>query len=138
MSDKINHPEHYTQGGVECIDAIDSVICGFENPVEAFYTAQVLRYIWRWPHKNGLEDLQKAQWYLDRLIEKIESGANLGPVSGSEEVCDCKYYDDSLGYGLCMGQKGAPAVDCMGTKERCSNDNGYRPKEKQEVAFSEW
>lgn len=68
-NDPVNRPSHYTAGGVECIDAIDSAVSGLTG-FEAVYTAQVLKYIWRWKRKNGVEDLQKARWYLDRLIEK--------------------------------------------------------------------
>jgi hypothetical protein len=71
MNDMVEHPAHYTSGGVECIDAIDSAVNGL-NGAEAVYTAQVLKYIWRWKKKNGVEDLRKAQWYLNRLINKLE------------------------------------------------------------------
>jgi len=40
--------------------------------VEAFCTANALKYLWRWKAKNGVEDLKKARWYIDRLIGKIE------------------------------------------------------------------
>lgn len=65
--DSVNRPSHYTSGKVECIDAIDSAIASLSGS-EAFYTAQVLKYIWRWKLKNGVEDLNKAKWYLERLI----------------------------------------------------------------------
>ena len=65
----VSHPLHYTYGGIECIDAIDAVTKGLEG-ADAFCTGQVIKYMWRWKHKNGLEDLQKAQWYLNRLINK--------------------------------------------------------------------
>lgn len=69
--DKVNHPSHYTSGGVECIDAIEAVV-GQMNGTDGFYTAQVLKYLWRWPLKGGVEDLRKAKWYLERLIAKKE------------------------------------------------------------------
>lgn len=67
--DYINQPAHYRAGKIECIDAIEAAVTGLEG-VEAVYTAQVLKYIWRWKHKNGIEDLQKAEWYLKRLIDQ--------------------------------------------------------------------
>ena len=67
--DVINRPPHYTQGKIECIDAIDAATEGL-NGTAAFYVAQVMKYIWRHQHKNGVEDLKKARWYLDRLISK--------------------------------------------------------------------
>ncbi len=73
-NDAVNHPAHYTSGGVECIDAIDSAVSGLDG-ADAVYTAQVIKYIWRWKKKNGVEDLKKARWYLDRLITK-QDGVN--------------------------------------------------------------
>lgn len=62
-------PSHYMQGSIECIDAIEAAVSGLDGP-EAFLTGQIIKYIWRWKWKNGEEDLQKARWYLDRLIDK--------------------------------------------------------------------
>ena len=71
--DMVNRPSHYTMGGIECIDAIEAAIGHHEDPVEAFLTGQVMKYIWRWPHKaKPLEDLKKTKWYLDRLIAHRE------------------------------------------------------------------
>lgn len=72
-TDAVEHPSHYTSGAVECIDAIESAVTGLSG-AEAVLTAQVIKYLWRWKKKNGLEDLRKARWYLDRLISKIEKG----------------------------------------------------------------
>lgn len=69
--DPVNHPRHYTQGGVECIDGIESALAGLQG-AEAYNTGQVIKYIWRWKHKGGVEDLAKAQWYLDRLMKQME------------------------------------------------------------------
>lgn len=71
-SDQVNHPSHYTQGKIECIDAI-SVITENLKGIQAVCTANVVKYIWRWKFKNGLEDLKKARWYLDKLISEVES-----------------------------------------------------------------
>jgi hypothetical protein len=70
--DPVNHPTHYTHGGIECIDAIEAALSSQTDPVAAFLTGQSLKYLWRWPIKNGLEDLRKARWYLDRLIKRME------------------------------------------------------------------
>lgn len=72
QQDVVNHPQHYTQGKVECIDAIESAVAGLKG-IEAVCTGHVIRYIWRWPHKNGLQDLKKCRYYLDKLINKVES-----------------------------------------------------------------
>lgn len=74
-SDEVEHPAHYTRGGVECIDAIEAAVTGLEG-VEAVLTGQVLKYLWRWRHKgHPLEDLRKARWYLDRLLARAGGGA---------------------------------------------------------------
>ncbi len=71
MSDKINHPAHYTQGDIECIDAIKAATVN-KKGVEAVCTANIIKYVWRYESKNGLEDLNKAKWYLERLIAEVE------------------------------------------------------------------
>jgi hypothetical protein len=69
IHDAVNHPSHYRQGAVECIDAIKSAVG--DDGFEAYCQGQVIKYIWRFRHKNGLEDLQKAQWYLTELIKQF-------------------------------------------------------------------
>ena len=75
-NDPVNHPSHYTTGGIECIDAIEAALTCQTNPIRAWYTGQIFKYLWRWPMKNGLEDLKKAQFYLNKLIEKVEGKDN--------------------------------------------------------------
>lgn len=70
--DNVNHPSHYTQGNIECIDAIAESTKGLQG-IEAVCTANAIKYLWRWKHKNGIEDLKKAQWYLNHLIEEVET-----------------------------------------------------------------
>lgn len=69
--DKVNKPEHYNYSKYECIDVVKDVTSGL-NGVSAFYVGNVIKYIWRFQHKNGLEDLKKAKWYLDHLINEFE------------------------------------------------------------------
>lgn len=70
--DVVDHPSHYCHGGIECIDAIKSACTGLKDS-QAFFVGNVIKYMWRWHIKNGLEDLKKARWYLNKLIEE-ESG----------------------------------------------------------------
>ena len=70
-NDNVNHPSHYTQGKFECIEVIEEITKPLEK-FEAYLTGTILKYLWRWKHKNGLEDLKKARWYLDKLIEKVD------------------------------------------------------------------
>jgi CRISPR/Cas system-associated protein Cas5 (RAMP superfamily) len=66
--DNIN-PSHYTYGGIECIDAI-AAATSYLGGEDAFCTGNAIKYLWRWKQKNGVEDLRKAQWYINRLIQK--------------------------------------------------------------------
>lgn len=71
--DMVNHPSHYTQGGIECIDAIKAATVG-KTGIEAVCVANVVKYLWRYEEKNGLEDVKKARWYLERLISELSEG----------------------------------------------------------------
>lgn len=62
----VNHPFHYNQGGIECIDAIKAATANLTGE-EAFCTGNALKYLWRWKEKNGIEDLDKAIWYINRI-----------------------------------------------------------------------
>lgn len=68
--DNVNHPEHYTSGKIEVIKIIEDQLTSEEY--RGYIKGQVIKYITRERHKNGLEDLKKARWYLDRLIKKME------------------------------------------------------------------
>ena len=72
MNDVVNHPSHYTAGKVECIDALESATTGLQG-IEAVCTANAIKYLWRWKRKNGVQDLEKAKWYIDRLIKAEET-----------------------------------------------------------------
>lgn len=68
--DMVNHPNHYTQGGIECIKAIEASMPpdGFQD----YCKGNVIKYTWRFRQKNGLEDLKKARVYLNWMIESVE------------------------------------------------------------------
>lgn len=70
--DVVNHPSHYTKGRIECIDAIDSATVG-KTGIEAVAVANVIKYLWRYEEKGGIESVRKAQWYLNRLIEELSA-----------------------------------------------------------------
>ena len=70
-SDMVNHPSHYTQGGIECIDALKAATVS-KTGIEAVCTANAIKYLWRYEEKNGIEDVKKARWYIDRLIKELE------------------------------------------------------------------
>lgn len=68
--DQVNHPSHYNQGGIECIEAMESAF-GTEA-VAAFCKCNAFKYLWRSDYKNGIEDVEKALWYLNKLLEILK------------------------------------------------------------------
>ena len=58
IKDNVNHPNHYTQGSVECIEALKAATSNLKG-IEAICTANAIKYLWR--------------WYIDRLIGEIEN-----------------------------------------------------------------
>ena len=67
--DMVNHPPHYNQKNVECIDAIESAT---DSGFEYYLQGNIIKYLWRYRYKNGVEDLKKAKWYLSELIDNVE------------------------------------------------------------------
>lgn len=79
--DNVNHPNHYAKGGVECIDAIaDSMST---EAFSGFCKGNIMKYIWRYESKGGVEDLKKARVYLDWLIEN-EQGVEDGLLAATK------------------------------------------------------
>lgn len=68
--DMVNAPPHYTQGGIECIDAMQSAFGDTE--LEAYCKIAAFKYIWRCEKKNGNEDIRKAIWYLKKYLSLKE------------------------------------------------------------------
>ena len=70
----VDHPNHYqTKNGIEVIDVMAAFTEDLTG-IEAVDTAQIIKYIGRWKKKNGLQDLNKARWYLNHLINHVEKG----------------------------------------------------------------
>ena len=65
--DPVNNPQHYTNGGVECIDAM--IAAYGKEVVMHFCQCNAFKYQWRFDKKNGTEDLKKAEWYNNKYIE---------------------------------------------------------------------
>lgn len=68
--DKVNHPRHYKTGGIETIDFIQAKMS--KEQFEGYCLGQIWKYTTRYRHKNGKEDLQKAEWYMKKLLEVVE------------------------------------------------------------------
>lgn len=101
MTDNVNHPAHYTAGGIECIDALAAATEGLHG-IEAVCTANAIKYLWRWKRKNGTEDLQKAIWYIERLINVLAK-----PVEVHVGCGGCRHEH--------LGEGDEPCASCKGT-----------------------
>ena len=79
--DKVNNPPHYTTGRIECIDAMEAMMVGSTvAPIVGNWWGNVFKYVWRWDKKGiPLEQLYKARYYLDKMIEWVE-------IEGRDEV----------------------------------------------------
>lgn len=97
--DNVNHPKHYTNGDVECIDAIASAVVG-KKPLEAVCVANVIKYLWRYEAKNGIEDVRKAKWYLERLETTLRRETEYWKSMRDKE-CHSTPCDDSCAIGGC-------------------------------------
>lgn len=80
-TEQVNHPSRYNQGKIECIDALEAATAGLQG-IEAFDAANAIKYIWRFQFKNGVEDLDKAIWYINHLKyhyqQRLEGATNNG------------------------------------------------------------
>lgn len=70
VNDSVEHPSHYTQGGIECIDSIKG--SQTKEMHVGYLDGNIKKYVWRWKHKNGVEDLKKARKHLDWLIDLVQ------------------------------------------------------------------
>lgn len=72
--DMVNSPPHYNQTGIECIQAISAAT---DKGFKYYLQGNIMKYLWRFDYKDKpLEDLQKARWYLDKLIEEVMADAS--------------------------------------------------------------
>ena len=70
--DMVEHPPHYTAGGIECIDATKAALTPEE--FAGYCKGNLMKYLWRERHKGGLESLKKGRWYLQKLIDNYPGG----------------------------------------------------------------
>lgn len=110
LRDPVNHPEHYTShpSGVECIEVTEHM---------NFCVGNAMKYLWRHSLKGGIEDLRKAQWYINREIRRLEEDAITRPLplvpedEPGEEV------------GVCASIQGNPLEGCGGTPAQTSEED---------------
>lgn len=73
-SDAVHSPNHYKRGGLECKDVMRAMLHGMLVPaVVAYWWATTLKYLWRWPAKNGVQDLEKCRECLDQMITEAKA-----------------------------------------------------------------
>ena len=122
MIDNVNHPSHYCQGGIECIDALKAATVG-KTGIEAVCVANVIKYCWRYEEKNGLEDVKKAQFYINRLIQELEkkkeNNALHSPSTITGDCNDCAYSS--------LSERSEPCCNCKNTAVPDSEEYNKRP-----------
>ena len=92
MTDYLVNPKHYkSDKGLECIDCIEGVVQDLVG-VEATDTGNIMKYLWRWKNKDGVNDLKKAKWYLDHLIAHVEN--DVEALKTMEEILIDKQLDE--------------------------------------------
>ena len=69
IQDMVNSPPHYNKSGIECIEAIKAMT---REGFQFYLQGNIMKYLWRYRYKNGVEDLKKAKWYLSELIDNVE------------------------------------------------------------------
>jgi len=70
MKDNIN-PSHYQRDGMECIEAIEAAVQNLSG-AEAYATGSAIKYLWRWKEKGGIDDLNKAKWFIQKMVDHLE------------------------------------------------------------------
>lgn len=73
INDLVNHPSHYSQGGIECLEAMEAAYG--KDATATFCLTNAFKYIWRTEHKNGIQDIDKAIWYLNKYKELKEDAS---------------------------------------------------------------
>ena len=122
MIDNVNHPSHYTQGGIECIDALKAATVG-KTGIEAVCVANVIKYLFRYENKNGLEDVRKAQWYINRLIQELEEKKENCSFIDPDDVVDD--YNECANYN--MDEDSEPCCRCKNTAVPGTPEYDKRP-----------
>lgn len=88
----VSHPKHYIRGGMETIDVIEAFTGDLEG-IEAYDTGAIIKYICRWKEKNGVQDLEKAMWYLQHLIDHVRGPMTIKRFANTpEEASAAKAY----------------------------------------------
>jgi hypothetical protein len=84
----VDRPQHYAFGGIEAIEGIEASMS--PEAFRGFCKGNVLKYVWRYESKNGLEDLEKAKWYLNQLIFALETDQEREALDVIQQTIECK------------------------------------------------
>lgn len=137
MADIVNHPPHYTAGGIECIDALEAATIELHG-IEAVCTANAIKYLWRWKMKNGTEDLKKAIWYINRIIERAgaapKSRKELFNMTENKHGFTPKTEFTMGGIAWTIIQTGESWVKCIASK--CVEERVFDEENKNDFAAS--
>ena len=137
MAERVNHPPHYNAGGIECIDALEAATSGLQG-IEAFCTANAIKYLWRWKLKNGEEDLQKAVWYINSLIQRAgadsAAGKELFNMKENKHGFEPKQEFTMGGIAWTVIQTGADWVKCIASD--CVEERAFDEGNKNDFAAS--
>lgn len=113
MNDPVRKPNHYNKGNVEALEAIEAATTDLQG-IEAVITGNVIKHMWRWKSKDGVQELEKAKYYIERLLDILHKP----PDSGQIELCICERIDwkrvkvierDNTVYELCSVCNGSVA-----------------------------
>lgn len=67
LKDEVAHPKHYTKNGIECLEAIESSMD--DESFKGYLKGNIMKYLWRYTDKGGIQDLCKAYFYLNKLLD---------------------------------------------------------------------
>jgi hypothetical protein len=98
--DNVNHPRHYTSSESVCSSCGHSIECIDVVRHMGFNVGNIVKYLWRFKDKNGLEDLKKARWYLEDLINQFDKK----PEPGCQHIWDFKTIEGNnsfRGFSFC-------------------------------------
>lgn len=108
MSDQVNSPYHYNQGDIECIDAIRAML-GRDGFI-AYCHGNAMKYLWRHQYKGkAVQDLQKAEWYQDRIKQEIMDEDERVSTASDEDMPGGK--PNKYGVRLARGDRGGGRSD---------------------------
>ena len=137
-AERVNHPAHYNAGGIECIDALEAATIGLEG-IEAFCTANAIKYLWRWKRKNGEEDLQKAIWYINRIIDRAgkppEERKGLFDMTENKHGFEPKQEITIGGIAFTIIQTAESWVKCIASE--CVGEGAFDAQNRNDFAASD-